>query len=341
MRDRLVNMLTGYGLYQHGRLNNEPQIVSETMSEKLLRDWRVAASPDDGAFLWIGFADPTNDELDAVQTALQLPDHLIEDAINPKVRPSFDWHGETSGFIVVKILEYVDATSDVLTGQLAIFFDHSHVVTVRHGNVGALATVRQMIDSTPAITKLGPLAVIHAILNQVTDGYVEVAEGVAQDVREIEEAVFAPTRADYAEAIYSLKRENLEIRRAVHPLTQSAQYFVTKTSPAIPKALQDDFQDLGEHILRVTEQVESQDQLLSTVLMASMSRQALQQNEDTRKISAWVAIAAVPTMIAGIYGMNFDHMPELSWKYGYLLALGIMTSACGMLWRAFKKSKWL
>jgi len=334
-------MITGYGLYQSGTLHEKPINLSQSMSEKLVRDWKLAAAPDDDAFMWIGFVEPTEPELSAVQDALQLPDHLVEDAINPKVRPSFGWHGETSGFIVVKTLEYVDATSDVLTGQLAIFFDHSHVVTVRHGDVGDLATVRQMIDSTPSTTKLGPLAVIHAILKQVTDGYVEVSEGVAQDISEIEEAVFAPKRADYAESIYLLKRENLEIRRAVYPLTQSAHFFVTKTNPAIPRALQDDFQDLGEHILRVLEQVESHDQLLSTVLSASMSRQALQQNDDTRKISAWVAIAAVPTMMAGVYGMNFEHMPELTWRYGYVITLGIMFGTCGLLWRAFKKSKWL
>ena len=334
-------MLTGYGLYENGKLRERLDVTTTDVAKHLASDWIDASAPDDGAFLWIGFVNPSDDELSGLQDALGIPDHLIEDAVNPKVRPSFDWHGETSGFIVVKILEYVDASSDVLTGQLAIFFDHSHVVTVRHGNVGALSNVRDMINSETEITKLGPLAVIHAILNQITDGYVSVADGVAEDIQNIETAIFEPNPPDFAKAIYELKRENLEIRRAVHPISQAAQYFVTKTNPAIPVDLQDDFQDLGEHILRVNEQVEGQDQLLSTVLMASMSRQALQQNEDTRKISAWVAIAAVPTMIAGIYGMNFDHMPELSWQYGYGLVLGFMGLCCGMLWRAFKKSIWL
>jgi len=334
-------MLTGYGLYENGELRNQFDVSTVNIREHLQKDWQTASNPGDDAFLWIGFVNPSEDELSELQRALEIPDHLIEDAVNPRVRPSFDWHGETSGFIVVKILEYVDASSDVLTGQLAIFFDHSHVVTVRHGNVGALSPVRDLINSETAITKLGPLAVVHAILRQITDGYVSVTDGVAEDIQNIETAIFEPNPPDFAKAIYELKRENLEIRRAVHPISQAAQYFVAKTNPAIPVDLQDDFQDLGEHILRVNEQVESQDQLLSTVLMASMSRQALQQNEDTRKISAWVAIAAVPTMIAGIYGMNFDHMPELTWKYGYLAALAVMGSSCGLLWRAFKKSGWL
>ena len=269
-------MLTGYGLYENGKLRERLDVTTTNVAKHLTSDWIDASAPDDGAFLWIGFVNPSDDELSGLQDALGIPDHLIEDAVNPKVRPSFDWHGETSGFIVVKILEYVDASSDVLTGQLAIFFDHSHVVTVRHGNVGALSNVRDMINSETEITKLGPLAVIHAILNQITDGYVSVADGVAEDIQNIETAIFEPNPPDFAKAIYELKRENLEIRRAVHPISQAAQYFVTKTNPAIPVDLQDDFQDLGEHILRVNEQVEGQDQLLSTVLMASMSRQALQ-----------------------------------------------------------------
>lgn len=341
MRGTVVPMLMGYGLYRDGVLLNEEHVQPTDLDQRLLTDWAIAADAKDAAFIWVGYSDPDAEELTTVTKALTLPHHLVEDALNPAVRPTFDWHGETSGFIVMKILEYADATSDVFTGQLAIFFDHSHVVTIRHGLVGNLHSVRHMIDTTPSLTKNGPTAVIHAILNQIVDEYLLVVAGVAQDIQEIEEAVFAPTRTDDAAAIYRLKRENLEIRRAVAPLYQSAQFFVTKTSPGIPRELLDDFQDLGEHILRVAEQVEAQDQLLSTVLMASMSRQALQQNEDTRKISAWVAIAAVPTMIAGIYGMNFQHMPELNWIGGYPMALGIMGVVCGALFRMFKKSGWL
>jgi len=334
-------MLMGYGLYRDGVLVEGESVDQVTIAQRLNQDWGQAAQPGDDTFLWIGFSDPQPDELAVVQSALSLPDLLIDDAMNPSQRPSVDWHGETSGFIVIKILQYVDETSDVFTGQLAIFFDHSHVVTVRHGGLGSLDSIRSTIDHSPVRTKLGPLAVIHAILDQIVDGYVSVANGVAQDISEVEEAVFAPSRTDDAETIYRLKRENLEIRRAVAPLTAAAEVFVSKSSPAIPQALLGDFQDLGEHILRVVEQVDNQDSLLSSVLTASMSRQSLRQNEDMRKISAWVAIAAVPTMIAGIYGMNFTHMPELEWTYGYWGALGLMAAACGAMWRAFKKSGWL
>ncbi len=341
MRGKVVSMLMGYGLYRNGILVDGPAVDHRNVEQRVTSDWVQASDPDDDTFLWIGFSDPQADELDVVQKALSLPDLLIDDAMNPSQRPSVDWHGETSGFIVVKILQYVDETSDVFTGQLAIFFDHSHVVTVRHGGVGSLDSIRSTIDHSPVRTQLGPLAVIHAILDHIVDGYVSVANGVAQDISEVEEAVFAPSRTDDAATIYRLKRENLEIRRAVAPLTGAAEVFVAKTSSAIPHALLGDFQDLGEHILRVGEQVDNQDSLLSSVLTASMSRQSLRQNEDMRKISAWVAIAAVPTMIAGIYGMNFAHMPELDWKYGYFGALGLMAAACAAMWRAFKKSGWL
>lgn len=331
----------GYGLYKSGSLLHGSHEGNITLESNLAQDWVKASGQDDDTFLWIGIAEPQPTELDIVQNVLGLPELLVDDALNPSQRPSVDWHSEGSGFVVVKILQYVDETSDVLTGQLAIFFDHSYVVTVRHGGVGALDAIRENVDSTPTRTALGPLSVIHAILDQVIDGYVYVANGVAQDISEVEEAVFSPVRTDDAETIYRLKRENLEIRRAVAPLTTAAELFVNRNNPAIPQELAADFQDLGEHILRVHEQVENQDSLLSSVLTASMSRQSLQQNSDMRKISAWVAIAAVPTMIAGIYGMNFQHMPELSMRFGYAWALGLMGSACFGLWRAFKRSGWL
>jgi magnesium transporter len=336
-----MTMLMGYGLYQDGELVESLPRGSTEIHQRLGRDWDSASSPDDRTFLWIGYADPQPNELSLAATHLSLSDLQIEDALNPAQRPIFEWHGERSGFIVVKTLQYVDETSDVYTGQLAIFFDHSHVVTVRHGAVGPLATIREYVDHSPARVRLGPLSVIHAILDHVVDGYLNVAAGVAQDIAEVEEAVFSPARTDDAATIYRLKRENLEIRRAVLPLYAAAEMFVARTATAIPRELAADFSDVGEHILRVTEQVEAQDALLTSVLTASMSRQSLQQNEDMRKISAWVAIAAMPTMIAGIYGMNFEHMPELSWRLGYPLALGLMASVCAGLWRMFKKSGWL
>ena len=334
-------MLMGYGLYRDGSLVESLERGSTHIDSRLGRDWETASSPDDHTFLWIGYSDPSAAELSLAAQHLSLSDLQIEDALNPQQRPIVEWHGERSGFIVIKTLQYVDETSDVYTGQLAIFFDHSHVVTVRHGAVGPLATIREFVDHSPARVKLGPLSVIHAILDHVVDGYLQVVAGVAQDIAEVEEAVFSPARTDDAATIYRLKRENLEIRRAVMPLYATAEMFVARTATAIPSELAADFSDIGEHILRVTEQVDSHDALLTSVLTASMSRQSLQQNEDMRKISAWVAIAAMPTMIAGIYGMNFEHMPELSWKFGYPMALSVMAVVCGGLWRMFKKSGWL
>ncbi len=341
MRGKVMCMLMGYGLYTDGHLEEAHKLSERDIESQIAKDWERASHPEDGAFLWLGLYEPSHDELAVVQQALNLPDLLIDDALNPSQRPSFDWHGESSGFIIVKILQYVDETSDVYTGQLAIFFDHSHVVTVRHGGIGSLDQIRHRVDSDVAHTSLGPLAVIHAILDKIVDEYVVVANGVAEDIAELEASVFSPTLRDESETIYRLKRENLEIRRAVLPLISAAELFISKSSPSIPEDLLPSFQDLGEHILRVHEQVESQDSLISSVMSASMARQSLRQNEDMRKISAWVAIAAMPTMIAGIYGMNFEHMPELGMQFGYAGALALMGTVCFGLWRAFKKSGWL
>ncbi|MDD2859228.1 MAG: CorA family divalent cation transporter, partial [Candidatus Nanopelagicales bacterium] len=146
---------------------------------------------------------------------------------------------------------------------------------------------------------------------------------------------------DNADRIYRLKRENIEIRRAVGPLVQVAHDLVEESILWIPEYLRDYFRDIGEHVLRVHDAVEGADNLLMTMLMASTSLQDLQQNKDMRKISAWVAIAAVPTMIAGIYGMNFDNMPELHYEYGYFIVFGVMLTACGLIYRAFRRSGWL
>lgn len=334
-------MLMGYGLYKDGHLEENLKLSEADIENQIGKDWSRASHPEDGAFIWLGLYEPDVAELAAVQRALNLPDLLIDDALNPSQRPSFDWHGESSGFIIVKILQYADETSDVFTGQLAIFFDHSHVVTVRHGGIGSLDEIRHRVDSDVAHTSLGPLSVIHAILDKIVDEYVSVANGVAEDIAEIEASVFSTSLKDESETIYRLKRENLEIRRAVFPLINAAEIFINKSSPSIPEELLPSFQDLGEHILRVHEQVENQDSLITSVMSASMARQSLRQNEDMRKISAWVAIAAMPTMIAGIYGMNFEHMPELGMRFGYAGALSLMGAVCFGLWRAFKKSGWL
>ena len=186
------------------------------------------------------------------------------------------------------------------------------------------------------------MAVLYAVLDLVVDGYLAVMDEVVDDVDEVEAKVFSSQPvSQLTRRIYELKRENMEARRAVSPLVPAAHRFASETASEVPPDLRPYFRDIGEHILRVSESVDSVDNLLLTMLMASTALQDLQQNKDMRKISAYAAMGVVPTVIAGIYGMNFSHMPELDWEFGYPLALGLMAVVVLLLYRAFKRSGWL
>ena len=294
------------------------------------------------SFVWVGAFEPTKGELDLIARAFDLPPLQVEDAANPAQRPKIEFTQDGHGLAVIKVLDYVEKTADVLTGQLAVFLGPWYAITVRHGRIGNLDGIRSRLETDPSLRTHGPLSVFYSVLDAAVDGYLTVSDSVAEDVEEVETAVFAQNSiAGNANRIYRLKRENVEIRRAISPLIITAHDFAQGDRTYIPDELKPYFQDIGDHLLRVADAVESSDNLLMTMLMASNSLQDLQQNRDMRKISAYVAIAAVPTMVAAIYGMNFDYMPELHWVFGYPLVLGVMGIACLTLFRAFKKSGWL
>lgn len=301
---------------------------------------RCADIPD--SFVWIGLFEPTKAELEIVADAFDLDHLLVEDASNPAQRPKFELNAHGHGLVILKVLDYVESTSDVNTGQLAVFVGSNYVITVRFGQIGDLRNIRSRIQASPNLREIGPLGVLYAIMDSIVDGYVAVSEEVSVDIENLETQVFS---YDYStssvDQIYRLKRENVEIRRASSPLTALAQHLTASQVAWVPTELDGYFRDIGDHILRVADAVESSDNLLMTLLMASTSLQDLQQNRDMRKISGWVAIAAVPTMIAGIYGMNFDNMPELHAQYGYFVVLAIMGGSCFAIYRAFKRSGWL
>jgi magnesium transporter len=187
----------------------------------------------------------------------------------------------------------------------------------------------------------GPAAVLHAVLDKVVDDYLPAVEGLDQDVSEVERDVFGEEGTAPGERIYKLKREVLEFHRAVAPLVEPLDRLVRGAVPLADGAVRPYFRDVQDHLLRVAEQIEGLSNLLSSMLEANLAQVTLRQNEDMRKISAWVAIAAVPTAVAGIYGMNFEHMPELTWTIGYPLVLVIITVACLFLYRKFKAAGWL
>jgi magnesium transporter len=307
-----------------------------------LLELRDATTAYENGFVWVGLLDPTAPELDAIGEIFELESLQLDDAGNPRQRAKVDVSERGTIFTLLKTLGYDEHTADVDTGQVAIFTGPGYGVTVRHGPHGDLATVRERLRSSATLREHGSLAVLYAVMDATVDEYLAVMDAVTDDVNEVETEVFAPGGAsDVTRRIYELKRENMEVRRAVNPLVRVAHDFAEEEFTPMPEELKPYFRDIGEHVLRVHDAVESVDSLLMTMLMASTAMQDLQQNSDTRKISAWVAIAAVPTVAGGIYGMNFANMPELSWEWGYPTVLAVIAIICGLLYRGFKRNGWL
>jgi magnesium transporter len=293
-----------------------------------------------GDFVWVGLHQPSAEELNRVAEVFSLHPLAVEDAFKAHQRPKLERYDE-SMFLVLKTLWYVDEHDAVETGEINLFVGHRFVVSVRHGEGTELHSARLDLEQRTAVLGHGPSAVVYAICDRVVDAYEAVATALEEDVDEVETSVFSPARARDSQRIYVLKRELSEMRRAVNPLREPMKRFATGATPFVSQEAAPFFRDVADHVLRVSESIETLDGLLSTAFDANLAKISLQQNEDMRKISAWVAIAAVGTLVAGVYGMNFDYIPELHWHYGYFYALGLMVVAAFVLYRAFKKSGWL
>ena len=291
-------------------------------------------------FVWVGLFEPTAEELDQVASLFDLHPLAVEDALHAHQRPKLERYDDGL-FLVLKTLWYVDEHDAVETGEINLFLGDGYVVTVRHGEGTELHSARLGLEQKAALLGHGPSAVVYAICDRVVDSYEEVAAAVEMDVDEVEESVFSDIRTDDSPRIYRLKRELAEMRRAVSPLREPMRRFAEGAVRGVPAETATFFRDVADHVVRVNELIDTLDNLLSTAFDAHLARISVQQNDDMRKISAWVAIAAVGTLIAGIYGMNFEYMPELTWRYGYFLALGVMVGASVLLYRLFKRSGWL
>ena len=309
--------------------------------EGLLRDLHARIGQDEG-FVWVGLFEPTKAELDMVGDIFQVPRFQMEDAANAEQRPKFEIDEAGQGMAVLKVLDYVDSTSDVLTGQISVILGRGFALTIRYGRTADLTHMRQQLDTDADLRAMGAVSVLYAVLDRVVDGYLEVTSEVTIDVEALETEIFSQDpSSEMTNRIYRLKRENVEIRRAVQPLVGWAHDAVAEELSWLPPELRPHFRDIGDHLLRAQDATETHDSLLLAMLMASTSLQDLQQNRDMRKISAWVAIGVVPTAIAAIYGMNFDTMPELHWTFGYPAVLLLMGTACVLLYRGFRRSGWL
>ncbi|AKS33029.1 magnesium/cobalt transporter CorA [Mycolicibacterium goodii] len=298
------------------------------------------------AFVWIGLHAPDDFQMQAVADVFGLHELAVEDAVHAHQRPKLERY-DTTLFLVLKTINYVEhdsvenAREIVETGEIMVFVGPEFVVTVRHGEHGSLAGVRKRLDSAPSILKLGPFAVMHAIADHVVDSYLDVTDLIETDIDAMEEDVFSPRSRTGIESIYLLKREVVEMRRAVAPLTQALSRLLTDHNDLISVEVRRYMRDVLDHNVIASERVASYDEMLSSLVQAALGKIAVQQNVDMRKISAWVAIAAVPTALAGIYGMNFDHMPELHWTWGYPAVLCVMALVCFVLYRTFRRNNWL
>ena len=306
-------------------------------------------------FVWIGLQQPTAEEFAVVARAFDLPALPAEDAVKAHQRPKLEKHGDIT-FLVLKPVRYVDHDEVVDIAEIAFFLGPNFIVTVRHGHSDVLRRVREEVDSgAPHHASSTPSGVLYRAADLVVDQYEEAIESINEDVDEIETQVFSTDDVDHSERIYKLKREVAEFRRAVSPLAGPLRELAEASVPGIEPATAPYFRDVLDHVQRVGDAIDEHDRLLSDILQADLSRAtarhsqialrqneiAVRQNEDMRKISAWAAIALVPTAIAGIYGMNFDNMPELGWTYGYYIVVGIIVTTCVVLHQLFRRNGWL
>ncbi|MCI4674935.1 magnesium/cobalt transporter CorA [Candidatus Mycolicibacterium alkanivorans] len=298
------------------------------------------------AFVWIGLHEPDEFQMQAVAEVFGLHPLAVEDAVQAHQRPKVERYDDTL-FLVLKTVIYVPHESVALaheiveTGEIMVFVGRDFVVTVRHGDHTGLAGLRRHLESEHQQLALGPYAVMHAIADHVVDTYREVSELMEGDIDAIESETFSPLSQTDIEPIYMLKREVVELRRAVSPLTVALARFNTDYKDLLTKELLRYMRDVLDHQTQAADRIASYDEMLSSLVQAALAKVGMQQSTDMRKITAWAAMAAVPTMIAGIYGMNFENMPELQWEWGYPLALLGMASICGFLYRTFRRNHWL
>jgi magnesium transporter len=291
-------------------------------------------------FAWVGLVEPTAQEFDAVRREFDLHEVAVEDAVSAHQRPKLEIYGDTL-FLVIKTVRYLGPEELVDIGEVMVFVGPDFLITVRHGEAGGLGEVREHLESQPALLAMGPGAALHAIVDRIVDAYEPVVDGVFEDIEEVEEEVFSPGGANPVERIYRLRREVLEFARAALPLRPALRELVAADVPNINPQLLPYFRDVADHATRVGDQIESFGALLAGVLQANLTQVSVRQNEDMRKISAWVAIIAVPTAVAGIYGMNFEHMPELGWRFGYPAVLLLILALCSALYVRFRRIGWL
>jgi magnesium transporter len=319
--------------YKDGKRQQEEAIPLERAAE-------LAHKRADGEFVWIGLHEPEPGLLGQLEKLFGLHELAIEDAGMAHQRPKIEDYDD-SYFIVLRTAHYHRQEEIVHFGEIHVFAGPGYVITVRHGPGSELASARARLEQRPDLLKLGAASAVWAILDKVVDDYLPVVEGIEDDIEEVETDVFDDDRPAPTQRIYKLKREVIEFHRAVSPLLNPLESLEVGAFARVPDELRRFFRDVHDHARRVDEQVNSQRELLTSVLEANLALVSVTQNEVVKKISAWAAVIAVPTFIASVYGMNFEYMPELDERWGYPAALGVMAVCVAALVTFFRRVKWL
>jgi magnesium transporter len=313
-------------------------------AESLSEAARLAC--DGKGFVWLGLKDPEDSDVLALSSQFDLHPLAVEDAVHGHTRSKLETFGDDL-FMVISTVSYVEheeltETSEVVaTGQVMIFLGDHFVITIRHGEHAQLSALRRSLEEDPVRLARGPSEVLYAIADKIIDDYLDVVAEFEKDLDEVETSVFSRQGQREVERVYQLKRELIEFKRSVMPLGAPLLRLATRELPVIPPEAKAYFRELADHHTEAREAVASFDEVLTSILQASLARVTVADNDDLRKISGWVAIVAVPTMIAGIYGMNFSNMPELETRYGYFIILGVIVVIMVGLYIGFKRNKWL
>jgi magnesium transporter len=309
-------------------------------------DALARARETDNSFVWIGLHEPSEAELEDIAATFRLHELAVEDAVKASQRPKLERYEHVT-FAALRTARYLEhrefteSTDVVETGNVMLFLGPQFVISVRHGDACRLAPVRSDLEARRHLLAQGPWAVFHAVCDRVVDVYLDVAASMEEDVNLLEEGVFSREGGADIQRIYQLKRELVEFKRAVYPLQRPLAALVGGEVPEVPKEVRRYIRDVADHLSRVMEQLSTFDDLINSILQARLAQVTVDQNNDMRKIASWAAIAALQTAIAGIYGMNFEHMPETGWRYGYPLVIGVMIVSAVVLHRLFRRSGWL
>jgi len=298
---------------------------------------------------WIGLYRPTTGELESVAHEFGLHHLAVEDALKGHQRAKLERYGDTL-FVVLRPARYIDADERVDFGEVHLFIGRDFVVSVRHAESPDLGRVRQRLEADPGLLRLGPQAVLYAILDEVVDEYDPVVAGLENDIDEIEDEMFGDGDDDVlARRIYDLSAEVIEFQRAIHPLRDMLDAVLRGADKyGVEIELQRHFRDVRDHVIRGTERADGFRELLgnalqvqSTLVTRAMTETSLRQNEQMKKVTSWAAILFAPSLVGTVYGMNFANMPELHWAWGYPFALGLMVAFALTLYAVFKSKRWL